>query len=622
MSVDEFLQLLSYVLFVLIFIVTLARAIRAPLRTNIDIVLFFGAATGVVSIAWVRQAFDLSAPLLADISAVFLMLLPYLLLRLVDDFDGVPRALMRAAEIGLALSIVAIFFFLELPSWTTLLLVIYFVLLTVYISSRFATAARRAGGVTRRRLQTVAFGSFALGLVLAIVGFQIALPHLAPVWTVLSRVVSVAAGLGYFLGFAPPAWLRRAWQEPELRAFLGRAARLPRLPNTTAIVRELERGTARSVGAPAATIGLWDEAAGFLLFDSVSLGAIFEVRPGQFIAGRVFASQRAAFVPDAIAADPDNADVYRSTGAIAVLAAPITAGERRLGVLVVYASRPPIFADDDLVLVQLLADQAAVILESRALIDEAARVRAREETLRMKDDFLSAAAHDLKTPLTTLVALTQLMERRALRDSQAPADLSNIRRLKSEAERLTRLVMELLDASRAEQGQLLGPRQPTDLAALAREICERLTTARHRCVVTGDESVVGAFDQVRVMQLVENLIENAIKYSPAGGEVRTRVWREGDQAHLTVTDQGIGIPASDLPHIFERFHRGANVDDRRFAGMGLGLFICQGIAAQHGGSMEVRSPGPGQGSTFHVILPLAERESVPARVMEGNAHAG
>src|SRR5204862_8184128 len=108
--------------------------------------------------------------------------------------------------------------------------------------------------------------------------------------------------------------------------------------------------------------------------------------------------------------------------------------------------------------VQLLADQAAVVLESRALIDEAARVQAREQVTRLKDDFLSAAAHDLRTPLTTLVAAAQLLDRRAARFPDQPADPVAIGRILSEAQRLRTLVVELLDASRAERGSLVGER--------------------------------------------------------------------------------------------------------------------------------------------------------------------
>ncbi|MGN6675878.1 MAG: sensor histidine kinase, partial [Thermomicrobiales bacterium] len=121
-------------------------------------------------------------------------------------------------------------------------------------------------------------------------------------------------------------------------------------------------------------------------------------------------------------------------------------------------------------------------------------------------------------------------------------------------------------------------------------------------IVDAPEPVVGRYDRMRVTQLLENLVENAIKYSPDGGEVRIRVWGDNDQATLTVRDPGIGIPAADLPHLFERFHRGTNVDDRQFAGMGLGLYICRSIVEEHGGEIHASSK-PGQGSTFQVTLP-------------------
>lgn len=265
-------------------------------------------------------------------------------------------------------------------------------------------------------------------------------------------------------------------------------------------------------------------------------------------------------------------------------------------------------------LVQLLAAQAAVILESRMLIDEAARVRAHEESTRLKDDFLSAAAHDLKTPLTTLIAQAQWMERQARRDPTAPADLAGLQRMVTEGKRLKQLVLDLLDVSRVEQGQLVGHRQTIDLVVLAGEVVQRHASSLHPCRLTGDASVVGNYDDIRLAQVLDNLLDNAIKYSPAGGAVEVRIWEEGDAAQVTVTDQGIGIPATDLPHLFERFRRGQNVDDRRFAGMGLGLYICRGVVDQHGGQIWATSPGLGHGSTMHIVLPLGEIAPTEPRV--------
>jgi signal transduction histidine kinase len=268
-------------------------------------------------------------------------------------------------------------------------------------------------------------------------------------------------------------------------------------------------------------------------------------------------------------------------------------------VLVVFAPRPPIFAGPDIALVRLLADQAAVILESRALIDEAAGVRAHEEATRLKEDFLSAAAHDLKTPLTTLIAQAQFLERKALRDPGAPADQTGIARIVRESKRLNTLVVELLDASRLEQGRLVGEREPHDLVAIAREVIEHSP----RCALIEDGPVIVSCDRQRMAQVFGNLIENAMKYSDPSESVQLSVRSERREARVDVEDRGIGIPISDVPHVFERFRRATNVDDRRFAGMGLGLFLCQGIVEQHGGRIWVESE-LGKGSTFHIALPL------------------
>jgi signal transduction histidine kinase len=603
MSADQFLQFTTQAVFLFIFVVVGVRAIRHPRRITIDIALFFAALALIIAVNWLTNL--IGSPLAWPVNlfpSIFVMTLPYLLLRLLDDFAEVPVFVLRAAEVGLALSVLVILLTpAPLPAGVVILLVIYFVVLQVYAAVAFIRASRKASGVTNRRLQAAATGSLLLGLVLLTAGFRAALPDLGELWTIFSRVFGLSSGISYALGFAPPAFLRRAWQEPELRAFLGRAASLPRLPDTASIVQALEHGAATSVGAPGASIGLWDPESQVLRFHGPDNTPV-DVAPGHMIAGRVFASQRAIFSGDVARDDPDNATVYREYDTRAILAAPITAGDARLGVLAVYSPRAPIFADDDLELVQLLADQAAVILESRALIDEASRVRAREEANRLKDDFLSSAAHDLRSPLTTLVAQAQLLELRATRFPDAPADKAGIQRLVSEGKRLQMLVGELLDAARAEQGKLIGEKEVVDLAELVRAACARERSAQHRCVVDGPETLLGMYDRHRIEQLIENLLENAIKYSPTGGDILVRIWREGEMANLTVADRGIGIPADELAAIFERFRRGSNVDDRRFAGMGLGLFICRGIVEQHGGQIWATS-APGQGTTFHVTLP-------------------
>jgi signal transduction histidine kinase len=601
----ELVSLLTQAIYVLIFLLVGWGVVRRRTRTSVDIALFFGAISiAIVESRLVTTLGLQQGEIVTDVVTLLIIAMPYLLLRLVDDFSNVPLVVKRIAEGGLFLSAVA-FVATEgtVPPPILLAVVIYFAALSTYCAVAFIRAARRGAGVTRRRLQAVALGTLLLGLAIFVAGLAPLLPTaMAGLPNGLTQALALASAIAYFVGFTPPQILRRAWQEPELRAFLRSAASLPRMPDTPSIVRALQDGAASTLGARAA-IGLFDPATNTLRFQDPHGVLPSEVGQSEYLAWRVFETQHAEYYPDAARAHPALASSYRAHGVRSLLIAPISAANQRLGALEAYTDHQPVFSEDDLDLVRLLADQAAVILESRALIDEAARVRAHEEAARLKEDFISAAAHDLKTPLTTLVAQAQFLERRAEMQPTAPADLPGLQRIVREARRLSALVLELLDASRLEQGKLVGEREPVDLVELARDVARRDSYQGRRISVTADAPVIGTYDPRRIGQVLENLVENAVKYSPDGTDVRVGVAQRNGEAFIDVTDEGIGIPAGDLPQVFERFHRASNVDDRRFAGMGLGLFICKGIVEQHGGRIWVESR-VGTGSTFHVVLPL------------------
>jgi len=129
----------------------------------------------------------------------------------------------------------------------------------------------------------------------------------------------------------------------------------------------------------------------------------------------------------------------------------------------------------------------------------------------------------------------------------APADLAGLQLLVSEGQQLKRIVLELLDAARAEQGRLVGERAQIDLVSLAEEVCARHTADHHPCAVESNGPVIGMYDAFRITQLLENLTDNGVKYSPQGGQVRLKVWTDTARAYISVSDQGIGIPAHDLP---------------------------------------------------------------------------
>ncbi|NBD10474.1 PAS domain-containing sensor histidine kinase [Corallococcus silvisoli] len=258
----------------------------------------------------------------------------------------------------------------------------------------------------------------------------------------------------------------------------------------------------------------------------------------------------------------------------------------------------------------------------RAEEERAHLYREAQEAVRVRDDFLSIASHELKTPLTPLSLRLATLERRLERGEHL--DPSVLRHARHQLTRLTGLINDLLDASRIEAGRLALHPEDTRFDQLVEHTLASLGGQRGNHVFDFERpprtiSVHG--DAYRLEQVVLNLLENALKYSPDGGTIRVRLSVDEDVAVLSVKDPGIGIPEDQQRQLFDRYFRARNASSRSYGGLGLGLYISRDIVERHGGRIWVESE-PGQGSTFYVALPTlaAARPALPLAWADRHLH--
>lgn len=246
-----------------------------------------------------------------------------------------------------------------------------------------------------------------------------------------------------------------------------------------------------------------------------------------------------------------------------------------------------------------LAAQTAIAMDNARLFLEA------QQAIQARDTFLSMAAHELKTPVTTILGFAQLLVHRSERDGQAGTRQGRaLKTLLAQVERMERLVRTLLDLSRINLGVFTLERVSLDVAEFVTRLVDPLQpTLEHHSIsvhVDSGPHIVEA-DEVRLEQVVINVLQNAIKYSPAGGPIKIMVARQDETVCLTITDQGIGIPSAALANIFNRFYRASNADTGQVSGMGVGLYVVREIVTLHGGRVEVDSV-EGEGTSVRVFL--------------------
>jgi PAS domain S-box-containing protein/excisionase family DNA binding protein len=304
----------------------------------------------------------------------------------------------------------------------------------------------------------------------------------------------------------------------------------------------------------------------------------------------------------AAAAGPEHLVAMRDLAFRAMVSVPLRHGGRTLGALTLfYADSGRRYDETDVALIEELARRAAMAVENARLYGEA------QAAIRARDEFLSIASHELRNPVAGMKGAAQMLRRA---DERGRLDGERLGRylgiIEQTADRLAVLTEDLLDVSRLRQGVLpLRPR-PIDLAVLVGAAVARLQerASAHRLAFDAwSPSCPAVVDPDRIEQVLENLLGNAIKYAPGGGEIRVTLASEGDGILLSVRDAGIGLPPSAMEVIFEPFGRAPNALSRNIEGLGLGLYICRQIAEQHGGRLWVESDGEGTGTTLRLSLP-------------------
>ncbi|MBI3971680.1 MAG: PAS-domain containing protein [Chloroflexi bacterium] len=332
-------------------------------------------------------------------------------------------------------------------------------------------------------------------------------------------------------------------------------------------------------------------------------------------------------------------DLFAQEGIGALAFIPLVVEGRLLGKVMLYYDAPRPFPADEVDLAQTITRHVAFAIERTRTHERIVHLyeaeqqarRQAEAAVRARDEFLSVAAHELKTPLTSLLGSAQLARRRLEQTGRLEPErlVRTVETIDEQSRKLARLVNQLLDLSRIQAGKLAIDRSPTDVAALVRDAAAtaQATTTDHTIAIEAPTELIAEVDALRLEQVLANLLDNAIKYSPEGGPIEITLAasvpnsaqhdiasspESNDGAaiaasrptsvQLTVADHGLGIPPEHRPHIFDRFYQAHGAAYR--SGMGLGLAICREIVELHGGRIEVDCPETG-GTRFVATLPAA-----------------
>jgi PAS domain S-box-containing protein len=335
---------------------------------------------------------------------------------------------------------------------------------------------------------------------------------------------------------------------------------------------------------------------------------------GYGFAGRIVSEGR-PIVLDDVAHSAVLNPILREKGIRSLLGVPLRFEHRIIGVLHVGTLVPRRFRDDDVQFLQIVGDRVALAIDHARMFESAKTAKEEAErsiaSLQASDEFLSIAAHELKTPMTSLTTAVQLLLRRASRPGTelSPEVERRIVTIGEQAEKLARLTEQLLETARLRVDRLPIERKPTNVTELVGTLVSRFQelTTKQELIYRSEPDISASIDALRIEQVISNLLENAIKFS---GDAR-QIEIDLTQPHprrivLSVRDHGIGVPEENRSRLFERFYQVRS--GHSYGGLGLGLYISRRIVEHHGGMLTAQFPDDG-GSRFEVVLPIDADEA-------------
>ena len=403
-----------------------------------------------------------------------------------------------------------------------------------------------------------------------------------------------------------------ALRERQARAIADVAHALAASPDVDTVLRTVVDAVGGLARADSARIALVDDGGRLIVRYSTVFSSMmppgFEITKGQGVGGVAWATGRPVRTDD-FARDPRFHDspylpIAHRDGIVSCMTVPIVSSGAVVGVIYAnnFTRRP--FTDGEQAALVTLADHAAVAVEKARLLaaEHAARAEA-EAASRGKDELLAMLGHELRNPLSAIATAIHVLE-----TGEPSAEVTHRAHeiIARQNAHLARLVDDLLDVARVTSGKIALVRRPLELGQAVRHSLAALAasgkTERHR--VTMDlEPVWADVDETRFEQIVNNLVGNALRFTPAAGAIAITLRAEGGEAVLRVRDTGVGIVAGMLPRVFDLFTQGERGPDRGAGGLGLGLTLVRRITELHGGSVDAASAGTGHGSTFTVRLP-------------------